>query len=78
MKIAKKKQDNKVEYGTISLPLPLIELIKKRIKGTGITSVSAYISFILRQILSSSADKSEVISKEAEEETRRRLENLGY
>ena len=52
MKKAKKKE-SKVKYGTISLPLPLIEKIQRRIKGTGMPSVSAYVSFVLRQILSS-------------------------
>ena len=77
MKRAKEKQDNKVNYSTISLPVPLINLIKKRIKGTGINSVSSYVAFVLRQILSS--PKSGIlIDKKDEEEVRRRLESLGY
>ena len=54
MKIRRKKTENRVKYGTISLSLPLILKIKKRIKGTGMPSVSSYVSFVLRQILSSS------------------------
>jgi hypothetical protein len=65
MKRGKNKEENKVEYGTISLPLPLIEKIKKRIKGTGMNSVSAYVSFILRQLLSS-PNSNEILSKEEE------------
>ena len=45
-------------YGTISLPTPLIDSVRKKIEGTGIHSVSAYVCFILRQILSSPETKS--------------------
>lgn len=79
MKKKKNRQDNKVEYGTISLPMPLINSIKKKIKGTGINSVSGYVAFVLRQILSSSPmDSKEILSKKDEAEARTRLKNLGY
>jgi len=77
MKREKKRDENKIEYGTVSLPLPLIEKIKKRIKGTGINSVSAYVAFVLRQILSSQKN-SGILSKEEEKAIRERLKNLGY
>jgi len=77
MKNPKKKDENKVEYGTISLPLPLIEKIKERIKGTGLPSVSAYVAFVLRQILSSPF-QGKLLGREEEEEIRKRLKNLGY
>lgn len=76
MKKTKTKEDNKVEYGTVSLPKSLINLIKKKIKGTGINSVSSYVSFVLRQILSSSDQNTE--NKKAEDEVRERLRRLGY
>ncbi len=74
MKKAKKEKENKVEYGTVSLPLPLIKKIKKRIKGTGIPSVSAYIAFISRQILAYDKRLREKEFREIE----KRLEALGY
>jgi len=79
MKKAKKK-DSKVKYGTISLPSPLIEKIQRRIKGTGMPSVSSYVSFVLRQILSSpeSSDKNKILNKEDEAELTKRLKVLGY
>jgi len=77
MKREKTKEDNTVQYGTISLSLSLIDLVKKRIKGTGMNSVSAYVSFVLRQILSSEDDK-ELLSKETEKDVKRRLKSLGY
>lgn len=78
MKIPKKREENKVEYGTISLPLPLIEKIKGRIKGTGLPSVSAYVAFVLRQILSSPPEKGRILDRRTEEEIRKRLKSLGY
>ncbi|MBU2104653.1 MAG: CopG family transcriptional regulator [Nanoarchaeota archaeon] len=78
MKKRKRKEDNIVEYGTISLPIPLINSIKKKIKGTGINSVSAYVAFVLRQILSSSQKPKGLFSKEDEVEIKERLKSLGY
>jgi len=77
MKKGKERFDNKVKYGTVSLPLPLIKLIKEKISGTGIPSVSAYVAYILRQILSSPPSK-EILEKTTEEEVRGRLKALGY
>lgn len=69
----------KREYGTVSLPMPLINSIKEKIKGTGIHSVSAYVSFILRQILSSpDSNNMNGLDKKTEEEIKSRLEKLGY
>lgn len=76
MKRAKKKSENKVEYGTISLPLPLIDKIRKRIKGTGIPSVSSYIAFVLRQVLSYTGGT--LMEKKDEQEIKNRLKSLGY
>ncbi len=73
MKRAKENSENKVEYGTVSLPAPLIEKIKERIKGTGMTSISGYVAFVLREILSSGNS-----GKKEMDEIRARLKSLGY
>ena len=70
--------DKKREYGTVSLPMPLINSVKEKIKGTGMHSVSAYICFILRQILSSPDTGDEILDKKTEEEIKNRLKKLGY
>ena len=74
------KKNIKSGYGTISLPLPLIEKVKKKIEGTGINSVSGYVAFILREILSYSREDSEKGKKDNKSrmELRQRLKNLGY
>ncbi len=73
----KKAKEYKTEYGTISLPMSLIRSIKKKIQGTGISSVSGYVSFILRQILSS-PESEELLNKKTEKEIKERLKKLGY
>ena len=72
-----KKPSIKGGYSTVSLPAPLVEKIKKKIKGTGIHSVSSYVTFILRQLLSS-PESTELIDKSKEAEIRKRLKVLGY
>jgi len=71
------KQENK--YTTISIPTPLAEKIKKRIKGTGFTSLSSYVTYVLREIISGEKEGSEeAFTKEDEKKVRERLRALGY
>jgi len=75
----KKKRDSNIKYGTVSLPISLIDKIKKRMEGTGLPSVSAYVAFVLRQILSSpTPPTSEIIDKKEEQNIKKRLKSLGY
>ena len=71
--------DNK--YTTVSLPQPLAEKLKARMEGTGFTSLSSYVTYILRQVVSSIEDEEgpkEAFSKEDEERVKNRLKALGY
>lgn len=61
---------------TVSIPKPLAEKIKKRIKGTGFNSISSYVTYVLRQIISS--ESKEAFSKDDEEQVKQRLRSLGY
>ena len=69
---------------TVTIPVQLAEKLKKRIKGTGFTSLSSYVTYILRQVVSSiEIDKTKKKEKEAfnEEDEKRvkdRLRGLGY
>jgi Arc/MetJ-type ribon-helix-helix transcriptional regulator len=75
--MAEEKDDKK--YTTISIPTPLAEKIKKRIKGTGFTSLSSYVTYVLREVISGSEEESdEAFSKEDEEKVKNRLRALGY
>ena len=72
------EQDEK-KCTTISIPTPLAEKIKKRIEGTGFTSVSTFITYVLSEVLSNSEkDNEEEFSKEDEERVKDRLRALGY
>ena len=75
------KDEHKVEYSTVSIPKPLIEKIKQRMKGTGFPSVSSYVTYILRQVISSIEENKQLkqaFSKEDEEKVKQRLRDLGY
>jgi Arc/MetJ-type ribon-helix-helix transcriptional regulator len=65
---------------TISIPKPLAEKIKKRCEGTGFNSVSSYVTYVMRQVLSSMEQREakEAFSKEEENAVKERLRNLGY
>ncbi|NVM34385.1 MAG: CopG family transcriptional regulator [Candidatus Lokiarchaeota archaeon] len=75
------KEEHKVEYSTVSIPKPLVEKVKERMKGTGFSSVSSYVTYVLRQVLSSieEEDRSkQAFTKEEEEKVKQRLRDLGY
>jgi Arc/MetJ-type ribon-helix-helix transcriptional regulator len=74
-------EDSKSKYTTVSIPISLAEKIKKRMEGTGFTSISSYVTYILREVIASiEADEAEreAFSKEEEEKVKERLRNLGY
>ncbi len=69
------------KYTTISIPTPLADKIKKRMEGTGFNSVSSYVTYVLRQVISSIEEEEkekEAFSKEDEEKVKDRLRALGY
>ena len=75
------EDEHKVEYTTVSIPKPLADKIKERMKGTGFSSVSSYVTYVLRQVLSSieSEEKSkQAFTEEEEEKVKQRLRDLGY
>jgi Arc/MetJ-type ribon-helix-helix transcriptional regulator len=75
--MTEEKDDKK--YTTISIPTPLAEKIKKRIKGTGFTSLSSYVTYVLREVISGiEEDAEEAFTKEDEEKVKDRLRALGY
>ncbi len=68
------------KYGTVSLPMPLIDKVKKMIKGTGFTSVSSYVEYVIRTIVEEKAreQKQKAFTKKEEKEVKDRLKALGY
>lgn len=65
------------KYTTVSIPTPLFEKIQNKIKDTGFTSVSDYVTFVLREILAHGSNE-ESFSEEDEKKVKDRLRSLGY
>jgi Arc/MetJ-type ribon-helix-helix transcriptional regulator len=72
------------KYTTVSIPRPLYEKMKKRIEKTGFTSVSDYVTYILREVMASIDEEerkgktSTGFDKRDEEKVKERLRALGY
>ena len=74
-----KKQSKQKKFTTVSIPTLLFKKVEQRIKGTGFTSVSGYVTYVLREIVAEEEEKTEeAFSKEDEERVKARLRALGY
>ena len=72
----KVKRSKKQKFTSISIPLPLFKKTEKHIHDTGFQSVSSYISFLLRVILSESeADDKRYYEAKL---IKKKLKQLGY
>jgi metal-responsive CopG/Arc/MetJ family transcriptional regulator len=72
--VSKKTSKQTRKYTTITIPQPLFDKIKKSIENTGFSSVSDWVTFVLRETMidmekKNSKTKSAVMEK---------LEALGY
>jgi Arc/MetJ-type ribon-helix-helix transcriptional regulator len=64
---------------TIKIPRPLYENLSKIIEGGGFNSVTEFIVYVLRDLLSSrAAEKEPSLSKKEIEIIKKRLKFLGY
>jgi Arc/MetJ-type ribon-helix-helix transcriptional regulator len=66
---------------TIKIPRPLYERISKSIEGSGFSSVTDFIVYVLRDVMSGAGPKDELdrdFTKEEIEAIKQRLKNLGY
>ncbi|MDP8003715.1 MAG: hypothetical protein ACP5I6_03055 [Caldisphaera sp.] len=68
------------KYTTVSIPITLYDRIKKIIGNTGFTSVSQFVTYILREVVSNMEQEkiSSSISDEEKKEIIERLRRLGY
>jgi len=64
-------------YSTVSLPVPLFKKIRKTIKNTGFTSVSSFVEYVMREVVSA-GNKKEPFTTEDEKRVKDRLRALGY
>lgn len=70
-------------FTSITIPMELAEKIKKRIAGTGFTSLSSYVAFVLREIIGQGdidkeKDQNDLFNAGEKSELLKRLKNLGY
>ena len=56
----------------------LYDRIAERAKATGFDSVDDYVLFVLEEVVKDDEDEPQAISKEDEEEVKKRLKSLGY
>ncbi len=75
--------DKESNITTISIPKQLFEKIKKRCEGTGFNSVSSYVTYVMRQVLSKAESEeqkknAEPFTEEDEKRVKERLKSLGY
>jgi len=71
------EEKDKGKYTTVSIPTPLAEKLKKKIEGTGFTSISSYVTYVLRELVAN-MEEDIAFSKEDEERIKERLRALGY
>lgn len=74
----KGKEADERRFTTVSIPTPLFRKVEERIKGTGFTSVSSYVAYVLREILAEEEQGDEPFSREDEARVKERLRALGY
>ncbi len=67
----------KGDYSSVSIPLPLFKKASKFIKKTGFTSVSDFVEFILRDIISGKESGMPLTKKDIER-VKEKLHTLGY
>ena len=65
-------------YSTISIPLPLRNKIKDLIKDTGFTSVSDFVTYVMREVLCEENEAKKSERYRDKERIRSRLRSLGY
>ena len=68
------------KYTTVSIPVTLYERIKKMIEGTGFTSVSQFVTYVLREVVASyeKEHQEEPFTEEEKQEILEKLRRLGY
>ena len=72
-----KEKTKQKKFTTVSIPTPLFKKVKERIKGTGFTSVSSYVTYVLREIVAEE-EAEKPFTKKDEERVKARLRALGY
>ncbi len=70
-------KSKKIKFTSVSIPTFLFDKVKERMGRSGFPSVSSYVAYILREVLSERAAGSPLIGEDAEK-VKQRLRSLGY
>lgn len=70
-------KSKKIKFTSVSIPTFLFDKVKERIGRSGFPSVSSYVAYILREVLSEKKAGDEFKSEDAEV-VKQRLRSLGY
>ncbi|KSW10773.1 hypothetical protein CF15_08330 [Pyrodictium occultum] len=68
-------------YTTVSIPVSLYERIQRLIEGTGFTSVSQFVTYVLREVVAEMEEerlRSGEVGEEEKKAILERLRRLGY
>ncbi len=68
------------KYTTVSIPVTLYRRIKKIIEGTGFTSVSSFVTYVLREVVAAYEEEKagEPFTEEEKRAIIEKLRKLGY
>ena len=67
------------KYTTVSIPVTLYNRIKELIRDTGFTSVSQYVTYVLREVVAAhSGEVEEPFTEEDKKRIIEKLKRLGY
>jgi len=70
-------EKQKKKFTSVSIPTFLFDKAKERMERSGFPSVSSYVAYMLREILSEKKDD-ETLTSEDSEIVKNRLRSLGY
>ncbi len=71
--------EKRKEKVTLKIPRPLYENLSEIIGGSGFNSVTEFVVYVLRDLISSQAVRTEpALSKKEIEMVKKRLKSLGY
>jgi Arc/MetJ-type ribon-helix-helix transcriptional regulator len=74
-------EQKRSKYTTVSIPTSLYERIRRLIEGTGFTSVSQFVTYVLREVVADIEEeklRSAEVSEEEKKAIVERLKKLGY
>lgn len=73
-------EEKRGRYTTVSIPIVLYNRIKELIKDTGFTSVSQYVTYVLREVIAAheEAKTTEPFTEEDRQRIIDKLRKLGY